>query len=319
MKGKKYFIITIDTEGDNLWDWKDGDMIYTENTRFLSRFQSLCDSFGFKPVWLTNYEMINDARFVDFIANVENSGRGELGMHLHAWNTPPSFQLQRKSEGAPYLIEYPPEVMEAKISVLTELIQCRTGIKPTTHRSGRWATNQQYFDFLIKYGYNVDCSVTPHISWETSKGMTASSVGSNYQMSPEHPFWIHSDNGGMLLEVPMTVRQMRAFVLPVSHHLLDFLKAGYRSLILREYWLRPTKDNLFAMKKLVINENKSDADYIMFMLHSSELMPGGSPSFRTVQDIDNLYKTLETLFDDISSNYKGITLREYYEKNKNSV
>ena len=54
----KKFIITIDTEGDNLWEWKFGDAITTENVKYLPRFQNLCNDFGFKPVWLTNYEII---------------------------------------------------------------------------------------------------------------------------------------------------------------------------------------------------------------------------------------------------------------------
>ncbi|KUQ83408.1 hypothetical protein AWI27_16640 [Enterobacter hormaechei subsp. steigerwaltii] len=52
---KPAFIITIDTEGDNLW--QNHRVIKTENARYLARFQALCERFGFKPVWLTNYEM----------------------------------------------------------------------------------------------------------------------------------------------------------------------------------------------------------------------------------------------------------------------
>ena len=68
----KYFIITIDTEGDNLWRWKPGQEITTKNVRYLARFQELCSRYGFKPVWLSNWEMINDSSFVEFInKNVE--------------------------------------------------------------------------------------------------------------------------------------------------------------------------------------------------------------------------------------------------------
>ena len=85
----KKFLITIDTEGDNLWQWKDGDSIGTDNTKYLPRFQKLCDKYGFKPTWLTNYEMMMDDNYVQFITEVVNEDRGEIGMHLHAWSTPP--------------------------------------------------------------------------------------------------------------------------------------------------------------------------------------------------------------------------------------
>ncbi len=55
---KPAFLITIDTEGDN--SWQNHDRITTENTRFLPRFQALCEKYAFKPVYLTNYEMAMD-------------------------------------------------------------------------------------------------------------------------------------------------------------------------------------------------------------------------------------------------------------------
>lgn len=47
----KHFIITVDTEGDNLWEYKKGTPIGTENAKYLPRFQSLCEKYGFKPVY----------------------------------------------------------------------------------------------------------------------------------------------------------------------------------------------------------------------------------------------------------------------------
>lgn len=64
---RKSFIITIDTEGDNLWDWKEGTEIGTNNSRYIPRFQSLCNEFGFKPTWLTNWEMIQNQEYVEFV------------------------------------------------------------------------------------------------------------------------------------------------------------------------------------------------------------------------------------------------------------
>jgi len=44
--GKKKFIITIDTEGDNLWEWKEGMPLGTENVNCLPRFQKLCNKYN---------------------------------------------------------------------------------------------------------------------------------------------------------------------------------------------------------------------------------------------------------------------------------
>ena len=52
---KPAFLITIDTEGDDLWSRP--REITTRNAEFLPRFQQLCERYGFKPTWLVDYEM----------------------------------------------------------------------------------------------------------------------------------------------------------------------------------------------------------------------------------------------------------------------
>lgn len=58
-------------------------------------------------------------------------------------------------------------------------------------------------------------------------------------------------------------------------------------------------------------------DYVEFMLHSSEFMPGGSPTFKTEQDIEGLYRDLEQLFDWLQQRTVGMTLAEYYQLKAN--
>ncbi|MCI9143634.1 MAG: deacetylase [Lachnospiraceae bacterium] len=308
----KYFIITIDTEGDNLWSWSEGDKITTENTKYLQRFQNLCEQYAFKPVWLSNYEMIENKEYVKFIQRVEETNTGELGMHLHAWNTPPKFDLPVVQTGAPYLIEYPFEVMEQKIEYLTNHIYELTGLKPTTHRAGRWAMNQDYYDLLIKYGYEVDCSVTPHIDWAKSVGRSEGVGGSDYSNSPEKPHYVRSTaNDGEILEVPVSIRTSHKYFMP-AHITWKTIAGSLLSLARGNIlWLRPNGYNLKQMKYLIREISISDDEYLMFMLHSSELMPGGSPTFRTEESIEKLYSDLEIIFDMVSKNFRGITLRDY--------
>jgi hypothetical protein len=62
----KNFLVSIDTEGDNLWKWCLGKPITTENAKYLPRFQELCEKYGFKPTYLTNYEMAKDPFFASY-------------------------------------------------------------------------------------------------------------------------------------------------------------------------------------------------------------------------------------------------------------
>lgn len=309
----KYFIITIDTEGDNLWEWHEGDAITTQNTLYLQRFQNICNTYGFKPVWLTNYEMISDERYVKFITDVEATNTGELGMHLHAWNTPPEYNLPIAHEGAPYLIEYPAEIMDEKIQFLTNEIENRTGIRPTTHRAGRWAMNDTYFMLLAKHGYTVDCSFTPHINWESSVGRTKNSKGSDYTKCPETPFYKTYDEK-TILEVPVSVEISHRYHIPEKMNLRKFVGNAIRAYHGSPVWIRPNGKNIDQMIRFSDETLTKNRDYLMFMLHSSEMMPGGSPTFKTQESIEILYRDLERLFQHVSKNYEGITLREYCEK-----
>ena len=50
----------------------------------------------------------------------------------------------------------------------------------------------------------------------------------------------------------------------------------------------------------------------MLTLHSSELMPGGSPIFKKEKDIENLYSHLDELFAVAKVFFKAGTLSDYY-------
>src|SRR5262249_44806783 len=80
-------LITIDAEGDDLWS-RPRD-ITPRNAACLPRFQELCERYRWKPVYLANYEMALSPFFEEFGQDVLARGTAEIGMHLHAWNSPP--------------------------------------------------------------------------------------------------------------------------------------------------------------------------------------------------------------------------------------
>ena len=305
---KRYFIITIDTEGDNLWRQGNYD-ITTENARFLPRFQELCEKFGFIPTWLTNYEMIQDDFFIDYFKQKAHDGLCEIGMHLHAWNSPPDYDLKESSDkGHPYLIQYPDEIMFEKAEYLTKIIEERIGIRPTSHRAGRWVMDKRYFSILSQLGYVVDSSVTPHINW---KKAIRDDHAVDYSCEKEYTHYV-DDN---LLEVPVTIRMLHPFhCFDKGLSLIGRLRTLKKFIRGTSCWLRPMpntyKDLLSTYKKVA----KERTDVIVFMMHSSELMPGGSPYFKSDEDIEELYNFLNTFFALVSERYMGITLTNYARK-----
>lgn len=292
----------MDTEGDNLWKWKPGEPITTENTQYIPRFQELCEKYGFQPVYLTNYEMAMDDRWVAYSKEKAREGKCEIGMHLHAWNTPPEYPLENRFGGNPYITEYPAEIIDQKVSTMMTLLQDRYEFPILSHRSGRWATNAAYFDSLARHGIRIDCSVTPQIDLSMLPGRSQSN-GNDYRKAPKGVYRVHPD----ILEVPMTTR----FI----HHFSEgSLKHRARTLLLGDkVWLRPIWHSIKQMQLLtrrVIAEG--NGDYLEFMIHSSELMPGGSSYFADAEAVETLYGIMETYFQYVSDlGYQGQTLQMF--------
>lgn len=314
------FLVTIDTEGDNLWDRP--REITTRNAKHLPRFQRLCENYEFKPTYLTNYEMAMSKVFQEFGRDVMRRDAGEIGMHLHAWNMPCGHRLTDDDlTNTPYLIEYGKEAIRDMVSYMTNLLAETFGKHPVSHRAGRWAMNEFYASALIENGYRVDCSVTPHVSWQGHPGDPARSGGTDYRDFPAQAYFmdvndISQPGQSDLIEVPMTI-------MPCPHRTINVLRdrlssgsllhRALNSFFLPVRWLRPNGENLNDMLAVVSWAIREEHDYIEFMLHSSELMAGGSRRFATESDIENLYDQMEKLFDFISQRFVGATLMEYRE------
>ena len=314
-------LITIDTEGDNLW--AQPRTVTTRNADFLARFQNPCERYGLKPTWLANWEMAHSPVFCEMAADALRRGTAEVGMHLHAWNTPPlepitedDFRLQ------PLLIQYPTHLMREKILRTTDRLESVFEVKMLSHRAGRWGMNETYARLLVEQGYLVDSSVTPNLSWR-GKMQNRQVVGCDYTNFPDFAYRV--DLGDLsrpgdshLLEIPMTI-------VPGPDHCLA--RAARRAgrcgrfpqrladrLFPPQRWFRPNRHNRRDLVRVLRGAGGRRADYVQMMMHSSELMPGGSPLFPTEHSIERLYDSLEELFALTQEKFVGMTLAEYWRR-----
>jgi hypothetical protein len=319
MSREPALLITIDTEGDNLWARPRS--ITTENARWLPRFQALCARHGLKPTYLTNHEMAVCPGFVAFGREVLRDRSGEIGMHLHAWNSPPLDTPLTGDDHAhhPPLIAYPADVLRAKVDHMTDLLENTFGVKMLSHRAGRWGFDATYLQVLVERGYRADCSVTPHMFWRYGRLAGDRERIVDYRRAPEEPY--HPDPADVtrpgtspLLELPMTVvrcdpvplRPLRDALPPTS-----IAARAIAKLVTGHVWLRPRRGNLGRMTWLLEQVTRRGRAYAQLILHSSELMPGGSPYFPGRDDVEALYRDLEALFDHARPRFRGATLAEF--------
>ena len=169
-----------------------------------------------------------------------------------------------------------------------------------SHRAGRWAFNSTYARLLVEHGYLADCSVTPHVSWRKTMGNPNGNGGTDYTGFPSHPYFLDLDsiaNAGTssLLEVPVTITKSKLSGLAPWVYSVRGIGRLARDAQPEVSWIRPTGTNLKHMLQCVRTAVTDRRAHIEFIIHSSELMPGGSPYFRTQESIESLYGDLRKL------------------------
>ena len=301
---KKYFIITIDTEGDNVWNYVPNNnrllIPNTENAKYIERFQNLCERYDFYPTYLADYEMVQSDLFCEFGKTLLMQKKGEIGMHMHAFSTPPFYKLSDvKGRGLAFAGEYPERLLFKKMQYMTQILEECFQVKMISHRGGRWYLDNRILNILHKLGYLVDCTVTPGINWEQTKGQTGKSKGSNYTKYISKPYRVKNTQ---LWELPVTIYSKMKIVF--GDNGLDIIK--------NKLWMRANGKNINEMKKIVRRNMIEPVGYLEFMLHSSELMPGANPTFQTKKQIDDLYVQLDDIFSYLyEKGYQGITCSSY--------
>ena len=249
-------------------------------------------------------------------------GHRQIGLHIHAWNSPPS-EGQKHDPCWDYdllLFELPDDLLAAKIDRLHTLLADTFGQAPVSHRAGRWGFDERIARMLVERGYTVDCSVTPGVSWRGALGAPDGTGGADYTGFPYHPYFMDLDDlrrpgDSPLLQVPMTIRPTQN---PIAATLLPRVKGTPGQRVVERFfggehvWLRPNGRNLSTMLGLVERVIAEGAPVLEFMLHSSEFMPGGSPMFTNKAEIERLYDHMEVLFRTIAEHgVPGMTLAEY--------
>jgi hypothetical protein len=136
-------------------------------------------------------------------------------------------------------------------------------------------------ELLIESGYRVDCSVAPGVSWCVESTQPFGSRGANYRSRGHFAPWQFRPASSSM---SVWHRSNRSWIRPPA------LRSAVNRFRPETVWLRPNGRNelhLGAFLRHLLTERSS---YAEFMMHSSELMPGGSPTFRTREHIR------ETLF-----------------------
>lgn len=305
----KHFIITIDTEGDNLWVPYQTETGYreitTRNALYLQRFQDLCEKHGFKTTFLTNHEMATSDDYRRFAEKGLRKKTLEIGLHTHTWNMPPDYPLPYNPDGNnAYAGDYPYDVLKEKVTRLTNLLRENFQCDVTSHRGGRWYLDNNLCQILDACGYIVDCSETPGLTWSSLIG---NKIYGNDYTDYSDDVHVMDEFQSDMLQVPPTIIEAG----PLEFGKFYSAREIVTKIKKKKIWLRPNGSNLNDLI-YIVNRQSEAGKYLEFMIHSSELMPGGSPTFKNKASIERLYRHMEIVFSRIEElGYEGITLSDY--------
>ena len=293
--------ITIDTECDKSLDWSNSDPLTFKSILdgVPNKLQPLFQAHGIKPTYFLSPEVIEKQVCAEIFNGIRDDC--ELGTHLHAdFIEPMKAKDDLSGYGAhAFQTDFSKEVEFEKLKNLTKLFKSAFNFDPLVFRAGRYAANQNTLSSLIKLGYKVDSSFTPHLQWASPNGSII-----NHADSPEQPYFtdehdIYAENNGPILEIPISIIKSSSF---------------FRT---KELWLRPKFSSFSEMKKIISKtlDKYKHNEYIIFvmMFHSQEVIPNASPYSRNEKDVKKYLELLNRIFNYAKNkNISFSTLSEIY-------
>ncbi len=318
-----YLLVNIDTEEEGLFganyprgDWRLGHLAE------LPRLQELFDRFGVRPTYQVTTPVVQDRVGSMYLQHFLDSGRCDIGGHLHPWATEPYSEPADAAHSMPCLL--PIESVRQKLTTLTRQIRERFGIQPVAYRSGRYGSSAAHTPILLHLGYRVETSVCPFVSH-------AAYGGPDYFHAPLEPYWLgertmlEMRSNGDLLCVPISAGfNVRHFRLAGRIHetlrrrpfsRLHAIGLLYRLGVLRLIRLNPEMTSLGDMLRLCRTKCRRGDRLFHLTFHSSNIGIGGTPYVPTRSARDAFLDRLRGVLDYLV-NTRGaepVTSREYYE------
>lgn len=299
------FVVTVDTEEE--WDWSSGyptGPTRTANIHKLPAFQDACERSGAAVTYFVNHAVLADDAARGVILDLAKRPRVEIGMHIHPWNTPPLQSVERVPERDSFLHNLPPDLALQKLDAVYAAF-AEHGLKPVSFRGGRYSTSSLVRDWLRRHGFVADASILPYTGW-------ADDGAPDYRERDPQPVRLPGEPP--LWEIPLSLGYTRR---PFGfwHKALTVAAGPLRPLrivgllskfgVVEKAWLNFENPLGARMNALIRALRGMNASYLCFTLHSSSLLPGGSPYAPNEAAVAHLFRTLTDTLERLAAD-KGL-------------
>ncbi len=161
--------------------------------RHIHRAQGVFDEYGVRPAYVVTHPIASQDDGHAALREIHDSGRCEIGAHLHPWVSPPVEEEISAFNSFPGNL--PGDLEARKLRALLDRIERTFGTRPLTYQAGRYGFGPRTAGILRAEGIEVDVSATPPYDF-------GAEGGPDYSRFPADPMW--ADSGRELLMVPVS-------------------------------------------------------------------------------------------------------------------
>lgn len=208
-------LVVVDTEEE--FDWRapfDRSATGITHMRRIGEFQALCDELGVRPVYAIDHSIASQAEAFEPLRAIHDSGRCEIGAHLHPWVSPPFDETVNAHNSYPGNL--PRELERAKLAALLAAIEENLHVRPASYKAGRYGYGPNTAALLLELGFRCDLSFCPAFDFRHDGGP-------DYSEFQSEAAWIDAD--AKLLSIPTTGAFVGWAASPASYRLGQSLRA----------------------------------------------------------------------------------------------
>ncbi len=312
--GPPILLVTVDTEAE--FDWEGPflrSLTSVRNVREQQAAQAIYDRFGVRPTYFVDYAVATQPEGYLPLCDIAQSGRCEIGAHLHPWITPPL--TEELGERSSFSQNLPVALQRDKLARLTDAIHANFGTRPVCYRAGRLGIGEEAAEILAELGYEIDSSVLSGIDMRRRHGP-------DFRRALDRPYWF--GRGGRLLEIPVTCGFVgllscpagsRAIGVDLYHrlrqpllHRLHVPGVFARLRLLEQIPLSPEGVGFAELRRLTRILLGRGQRVFVLMYHSSSLLPGNTQYVRSQLQLSSFLRTIEQYLELFLGEMGGVTM-----------
>lgn len=310
MIAKPVLLVVVDTEEE--FDWfqplaRSSVTVKAMQQVFLG--QEMCDAFDIRPTYVVDYPVAAQIEGFGPLKAFVDSGRAQIGAHLHPWVSPPHSEAVTAKNSFPGNL--PAELEEAKLNHLTRQIQESFGLRPVIYKAGRYGSGPNTPAILERLGYAVDLSPAPPFDF-------SSGGGPDFSKTANQPFPIGPNQS--VLSIPTTgdYTGLLSGSRRMAHNLYRGISGrwgqrckipgiGSRLGLLSRVRLSPEGYTLAELKTLTTTLMQRGDRIFTFSYHSPSLSPGCTPYVRDEQQLQKFLERSRRYFQFFFNELHGET------------